>query len=47
MALAAVVLVQGGLGFALLQGFHVDVSKPGEVVQRLIDLTLPKPPPPI
>lgn len=47
VALAAVVLVQGGLGFALLQGFHVDVSKPGEVVQRLIDLTLPKPPPPI
>ena len=47
MALAAVVLVQGGLSFALLRGFDVDVSKPGEVVQRLIDLTLPKPPPPI
>src|SRR4249919_637172 len=46
-ALAAVVLVQLGLGLALLKGLHVDISRPGEVVQLLIQVTLAKPPPPI
>ena len=45
-ALAAVVLVQLALGFALLRGFHVDLTRPGDVVQRLIAVTLAKPPPP-
>lgn len=45
-ALAAVALVQLGLGVALLSGFQVDVTRPGELVQQLIDVTLPKPPPP-
>jgi protein TonB len=46
LALAAVVIVQLGLGLALLTGFQVDVSRPGDLVQRLISITLPKPPPP-
>ena len=45
-ALAAVVLVQLGLGVALFSGFHVDITRPGDIVQRLIDVALPKPPPP-
>lgn len=45
-ALAAVVLVQIGLGAVLLRGFNLDLTHPGEVVQRLVDITLPKPPPP-
>jgi protein TonB len=45
-ALAAVALVQLGLGVALFSGFDVDVTRPGELVQQLIDVTLPKPPPP-
>jgi protein TonB len=45
-ALTAVVLVQLGLGAVLLSGFHVDLTRPGDVVQRLIDVTLQKPPPP-
>lgn len=45
-ALAAVVLIQAVLGIVLLRGFHVDVTRPGEVIQRLVDVTLPKPPPP-
>jgi protein TonB len=45
-ALAAVALVQLGLGVALLSGFDVDLTRPGELVQQLIDVTLPKPPPP-
>jgi periplasmic protein TonB len=45
-ALAAVAIIQIGLGAALLSGFHVDVSRTGDIVQRLIDVTLPKPPPP-
>jgi protein TonB len=47
LALAAVVLVQAGLGFALLTGLHVDVTRSGEIVQRLINVTLRKPPPPV
>jgi periplasmic protein TonB len=45
-ALAAVVLVQGVLSVVLLRGLHMDVTHPGEVIQRLVDVTLPKPPPP-
>ena len=45
-ALAAVGLVQAGLGIALLSGLHVDVTRPGETIQRLVDVALPKPPPP-
>lgn len=45
-ALAAVVLVQAGLGLALLTGLHVDVRRSADIVQRLVDITLPKPPPP-
>ena len=46
-ALAAVVFVQVAVGWALLSGLHVDVSHPGDVVQRLINVTLAKPPPPV
>jgi len=45
-ALAAVALVQAALAIVLFRGFHVDVTKPGEVIQRLVDITLAKPPPP-
>ena len=44
VALAAVALVQVGLGLVLFRGFHVDVSHPGELIQRLVDVTLPPPP---
>jgi protein TonB len=45
-ALAAVTLVQGALGIVLLRGLHMDVTRPAEVIQRLVDVTLAKPPPP-
>jgi periplasmic protein TonB len=45
VAFAAVVLVQGGLIFALVSGFRVDVQRTRDSVERLIDITLPKPPP--
>lgn len=45
-ALAAVVLVQAGLALALLSGFHVDLTRQSDAVERLIDIALPKPPPP-
>jgi protein TonB len=45
-ALAAVVLVQIGLGLVLLRGLRVDVPRPADIVQRLIAVTLPKPPEP-
>lgn len=45
-AFAAVVLVQLALGAVLLSGFHVDVTRPADIVQQLIAVTLPKPPPP-
>jgi protein TonB len=45
-ALTAVVLVQLVLGAVLLSGFHVDVTRPGDIVQQLIAVTLPKPPTP-
>jgi protein TonB len=45
-ALAAVAAVQLTLGFALLSGLRVPVSRPGEIVSRLIQVTLKRPPPP-
>jgi protein TonB len=45
-ALAAVALVQVGLAIILFSGFHVDVTRPGEMIQRLVEVTLTKPPPP-
>jgi protein TonB len=45
-ALAAVALVQLALAIALLSGLRVEISRPGDVVQRLIEISLPKPPPP-
>lgn len=47
IALAAVVLVQLGVGIVLFRGFRVDASHPGELIQRLVEVTLPKPPPPL
>lgn len=44
-ALAAVVVIQVVLGFALLTGLRVSISRSTDVVQRLIDVALPKPPP--
>jgi protein TonB len=46
-ALAAVALVQGGLVVALLSGFQVDVARTRDSVERLIDISLPAPPPPV
>jgi protein TonB len=46
VALVAVALVQLGLGAALLSGFRVDVLGRGELVSRLIEITLVPPPPP-
>lgn len=46
LALAAVALVQFGLGIALLSGFRVDVLQHDGLVSRLIEITLPSPPPP-
>jgi protein TonB len=46
IALAAVALVQLGLGLALLSGFRVDVLRQGELVSRLIEIAIPPPPPP-
>jgi periplasmic protein TonB len=45
-ALAAVVLVQLLLGFVLLSGLRVDLTRSADAVQRLIEIALPKPPPP-
>jgi len=46
IALAAVALVQLGLGAALLSGFRVDTLINNELVSRLIEITLPARPPP-
>ena len=46
IALVAVVLVQLGLGAALLSGLRVDLLKQNEVVSRLIEIAVPHPPPP-
>jgi len=45
-ALAAVVVVQLGLGFVLLNGLHVSVSRSRDIVEQLVSVTLPKAPPP-
>ncbi len=39
-ALVAVSLVQLGLAFALLSGFRVQLSRPADVVERLIEVAL-------
>lgn len=46
IAFVAVVLVQLGLGTALLSGFRVEVFSHNEFVSRLVEVTLPPPPPP-
>jgi len=46
LALAAVAVVQAALGFALLTGLRVSITRPADVVQQLIEVALPKPPPP-
>jgi protein TonB len=46
-ALAAVALVQLGLGLILLNGLRVQLTEPVQAVQRLIDVTLPRTPPPV
>jgi protein TonB len=45
-ALAGVAAVQLALAFGLLNGFRVDLVRPGEMVSRLIEVTLPRPPVP-
>lgn len=45
-ALAAVVAVQAVIGFALLTGLKVDFQHPVDSVQKLVEITLAKPPPP-
>ena len=46
-ALAAVALVQIGLGAALLFGLRVDALRHNELVSRLIEVGLVPPPPPV
>ena len=46
LALAAVIVVQLALGFALITGLRVQVGSTADVVQRLIQVTLPQVPPP-
>lgn len=45
-ALGAVVVVQLLVGLALLRGLQVNVAPARQLAQRLIDITLAKPPPP-
>jgi protein TonB len=45
-ALAAVSVIQLGIALALLSGFRVHLSRPEDVVERLIQIALPKVPPP-
>jgi protein TonB len=45
-ALAAVALVQFGLALALLSGLRVQVVQQPDIVERLIEIALPRPPPP-
>ncbi len=45
IAFAAVALVQAALAVVLVSGLRVDVRKTAEAAQRLIDITLAKPPP--
>jgi protein TonB len=44
-ALAAVALVQLGLAFVLLNGLKVDMLRRNELVARLVEITIPRPPP--
>jgi len=44
-ALAAVVCVQAALGLALLVGLRVSVSRPADMVERLLNFSIPPPPP--
>jgi periplasmic protein TonB len=46
-ALAAVAVVQLGLGLVLLNGLRVEVGRTGEAVERLIEVALPPVPPPV
>ncbi|HEY8433544.1 MAG TPA: energy transducer TonB [Sphingomicrobium sp.] len=46
VALAAVVLVQLGLGAALLIGLRVETLRNNELVSRLIEIAVTRPPPP-
>ena len=45
-ALAAAAAVQFALALVLLRGLHVDLARSVDLVQRLVDVTLAKPPPP-
>lgn len=45
-ALAAVAIVQVSLGLALFNGLRVETAEPREVVQRLIEIVVPRLPPP-
>jgi protein TonB len=44
-AFAAVSVIQLGLALALLSGFRVQLSRPADIVERLIQVALPKAPP--
>ncbi|NUQ17444.1 MAG: TonB family protein [Sphingomonas sp.] len=46
-AFGAVALVQLGLGLILLNGLKVEVGGPAEAVQRLVEIALPRTPPPV
>ena len=45
-ALAAVVLIQLVLALVLLRGLRVEMTRPQDAVERLVDIALAKPPPP-
>jgi len=45
-ALAAVSVIQLGIALALLSGLRVQLSRPEDVVERLIEIALPHAPPP-
>jgi len=47
VALAAVVCVQLAIGFVLLFGLQVSMPRTGSTVERLLDFTVPPPPPEI
>jgi protein TonB len=46
LALAGAAAIQVAIGLALLSGFRVDLTRSPEVVQRLIEIALPRTPPP-
>ena len=45
-AFAAVAVVQLALAYGLLSGFRVDIARSSEIVSRLIEVSLPRPPRP-